>query len=80
MSELKITPEECLKQIPNRFYMTLAAAHRARELAYGATPTIEVQKKSDGKWVNKPSIVALMGISKGNIGLEVLHRRQNRRS
>lgn len=80
MSDLKITPEECLKKIPNRFYMTLAAAHRSRELVYGATPTVDVQKKSDGKWVNKPSVIALMEVAEGNIGLEVLHRRQHRRS
>ncbi len=75
-SDLKITPEVCLKKIPNRFYMTLAAAHRARELVYGATPTIQRTGKVD----NKAPVTALLEIAEGNIGLEVIHRRQGRRS
>ena len=29
----RVTVDDCLKRIPNRFQMTLAAAHRARQLA-----------------------------------------------
>ena len=31
----RITVDDCLEHIPNRFKMTLAATYRARELAQG---------------------------------------------
>ena len=31
----RITVEDCLEQVPNRFNLTLAATYRARELAQG---------------------------------------------
>ena len=34
----RVTVDDCLKRIPNRFQMTLAAAHRARQIANGSTP------------------------------------------
>jgi len=33
----RVTIDDCLKKIPNRFQMTLAATYRARQLANGAT-------------------------------------------
>jgi DNA-directed RNA polymerase subunit omega len=47
----RVTVDDCLKKIPNRFLMTLAAAHRARQLANGATPLVEGEK-------HKPTVVA----------------------
>ena len=38
----RITIEECLSYIPNRFELTLAAAYRARQLANGATHLVAV--------------------------------------
>lgn len=66
----RITVEDCLKQIPNRFQMTLAAAHRARQIANGATPLVEVDK-------DKPTVVALREMAAGKIGVEVLNRGQS---
>ena len=40
----RVTVDDCMKRIPNRFQMTLAAAHRARQLANGATPLVESDK------------------------------------
>ena len=37
----RITVEDCLNRIPNRFQMTLAATYRARQLANVATPHVE---------------------------------------
>ena len=49
--------------------MTLAAAHRARQLANGATPLVDGEK-------HKPTVVALKEMGAGKIGLEVLNRGQ----
>ncbi len=63
------TVDDCLKKIPNRFQMTLAAAHRARQLASGSTPLVEAER-------DKPTVIALRELASGKIGLEVLNRGQ----
>jgi DNA-directed RNA polymerase subunit omega len=65
----RVTVDDCLKRIPNRFQMTLAAAHRARQIANGATPLVEPEK-------DKPTVIALREIGLGKVGLEVLNRGQ----
>jgi DNA-directed RNA polymerase subunit omega len=65
----RVTVDDCLKRIPNRFQMTLAAAHRARQLASGATPLVDADR-------DKPTVVALREIASGLVGLEVLNRGQ----
>ena len=65
----RITVEDCLKKIPNRFQMTLAATYRARQLANGATPLVDAEK-------HKPTVVALKEMGAGKVGLEVLNRGQ----
>ena len=62
----RITIEDCLAKIPNRFELTLAATYRARMLAQGHTP------KVDSK--DKPTVTALREIAAGKIGLEMLRR------
>jgi DNA-directed RNA polymerase subunit omega len=52
----RITVEDCLKQIPNRFELALAATYRARQLAQGHTPKLENNK-------DKPTVVALREIA-----------------
>jgi DNA-directed RNA polymerase subunit omega len=37
----RVTVEDCVDKIPNRFELLLIAAHRARMLANGALPTVE---------------------------------------
>ena len=44
----RITVEDCLKQIPNRFELALAATYRARQLAQGHTPKIESRTTERG--------------------------------
>jgi DNA-directed RNA polymerase subunit omega len=68
----RITVEDCLKLIPNRFQLTLAATYRARQLTVGATPLIETEKY--GK--EKATVVALREIADGKVGVEVLNRSQ----
>ena len=65
----RVTVDDCLKKIPNRFQMTLAAAHRARQIANGATPLVDAEK-------DKPTVVALREMALGKVGLEVLNRGQ----
>ena len=63
----RITVEDCMQYIPNRFELTLAAAYRARQLANGAG--YMVAESND-----KPTVIALREISEGKIGLEILNR------
>lgn len=63
----RITVEDCMKHIPNRFELTLAAAYRARQIANGAG--YMVAESND-----KPTVIALREISEGKIGLEILNR------
>jgi DNA-directed RNA polymerase subunit omega len=62
----RITVEDCLEQIPNRFELALAAAYRARQLAQGATPKVDSR--------DKPTVVALREIASGEIGREMLRK------
>lgn len=62
----RITVEDCLEKIPNRFNLTLAATYRARELAQGHESRIE----SD----DKPTVTALREIAEGVTGLEMLRK------
>ncbi|NLC36355.1 MAG: DNA-directed RNA polymerase subunit omega [Alcaligenaceae bacterium] len=62
----RITVEDCLEKIPNRFQLTLAATYRARELAQGHEPRIESR--------NKPTVTALREIAQGLTGLEMLRK------
>jgi DNA-directed RNA polymerase subunit omega len=65
----RITIDDCLTHIPNRFELTLAAAYRARQLANGASYLVEESK-------DKPTVIALREISEGKVGLEILNRGQ----
>lgn len=59
----RITVEDCLEHVGNRFELVLEATKRARDIAIqGAEPMVE--------WENdKPTVVALREIAKG------LHRK-----
>lgn len=62
----RITVEDCLKKIPNRFQMVLTAAYRARQLSHGNTPMVDCK--------DKPAVMALREIAQGLIGVELLKR------
>ena len=65
----RITVNDCLEQIPNRFQLTLVAAFRSRQLANGAEPLIDTSDSND-----KPSVVALKEIAAGLIGADILNK------
>ena len=62
----RITVDDCLKKIPNRFQLTLAATYRARQLAQGGSPSVEGR--------DKPTVIALREIAGGKVGVEMLSR------
>jgi len=63
----RITVDDCLKKITNRFQLTLAATYRARQLAHGGSPLIEGTR-------DKPTVTALREIAAGKVGAEMLNR------
>jgi DNA-directed RNA polymerase subunit omega len=62
----RITVEDCLEKIPNRFELVLCATYRARMLSQGHTPKVESK--------NKPAVTALREIADGKIGTEMLRK------
>ena len=63
----RITVDDCLKIIPNRFEMTLAATFRARQIANGAQPMVEANR-------DKPTVIALRELAAGKYGPEILSK------
>ena len=62
----RITVEDALERIPNRFQLVLAATYRARMLSQGHAPKVET--------TNKPGVTALREIAAGQVGLEMLKK------
>ena len=55
----RITVEDCLKQIPNRYEMVKLAAKRVKQLAVeGREPTVDPED-------DKPTVIALREIAAG---------------
>ena len=61
----RITVQDCLEHIDNRFELVLAAARRARNVSLGAEA--RVPREND-----KPTVIALREIAEGVVGREVL--------
>jgi DNA-directed RNA polymerase subunit omega len=62
----RITIEDCLSKIPNRFQLTLAATYRARQLVQGHTAMVDAK--------DKPTVLALREIAAGKVGIEMLKK------
>ena len=65
----RITIEDCLARIPNRFQLTLSATYRARQLVQGHTAMVDAK--------DKPTVLALREIAAGKVGIEMLKRVPN---
>lgn len=63
----RVTVDDCMHNIPNRFQMTLAATYRARQITAGATPMVDADR-------DKPTVIALRELALGLYGMEVLNR------
>lgn len=55
----RITVEDCLEKIPNRFELVLLGARRAKQLLKGARPLVESG--------NKEVVAALREIAEGKV-------------
>lgn len=58
----RITVEDCLERIPNRFELVLLGARRAKQLLKGARPLVETD--------NKEVVAALREIGEGKVGMK----------
>ena len=63
----RITVDDCLARIPNRFQLTLAATYRARQLGAGASPLVEPNR-------DKATVIALREIGRASCRERVLYR------
>ena len=61
----RITVEDCLDNIDNIFEMVLVAAKRARRIAHGADPMVELEN-------DKPTVLALREIADGLVTPAIL--------
>lgn len=61
----RITVEDCLDNIDNIFEMVLVAAKRARRIAHGADPMVELEN-------DKPTVLALREIAEGHVTPAIL--------
>ena len=61
----RITVEDCLDNIDNIFEMVLVASKRARRIAHGAEPLVEIEN-------DKPTVLALREIAEGHITPAIL--------
>ncbi len=66
----RITVDDCLDNIPNRFQLTLVAAYRARQIANGSDPLVSGYAQKD-----KATVIALREIAAGKIGVELLEKK-----
>ncbi|KTD83042.1 DNA-directed RNA polymerase subunit omega [Legionella waltersii] len=62
----RVTVEDCLQHVKNRFELVMVATKRARQIAvHGEQPMVE--------WENdKPTVVALREIAEGHIRADIL--------
>ncbi len=62
----RITVEDCIERIGNRFELVLLATKRARQITRGATPLVEIEN-------DKPTVLALREIATGKIDSAILN-------
>jgi DNA-directed RNA polymerase subunit omega len=55
----RVTVEDCLEHVTNRFALTILAAERARQISKGGKPLIECD--------NKPAVTALREIADSKV-------------
>ena len=56
----RITVEDCLEHVENRFDLVLLASRRARQISQGADPLVEAEN-------DKPTVIALREIAENLI-------------
>jgi len=61
----RITVEDCLEHVDNRFQLVLVATKRARQLAKGSQPLVTIDN-------DKPTVIALREIADGLVTKAIL--------
>jgi DNA-directed RNA polymerase subunit omega len=61
----RVTIEDCLKQVPNRYILTILASKRVKQLVKGAQPLIDPEN-------HKPTVIALREIARGKVKPELI--------
>lgn len=64
----RVTVEDCLEFVDNRFELVMVASKRARQIATGGKEAL-VQEESD-----KPTVIALREIADGLVTPDMLNR------
>ncbi len=67
----RVTVEDCLEVIPNRFLLAMVAAKRSKQLYKGAEPMIE------NKANNKKVVVALREIAEHKVEFQIPTRKRS---
>lgn len=65
----RITVEDCLDEVGNRFELVLLATRRARQIARGAEPLVDELN-------DKATVIALREIAEGKITLEIMAEKE----
>ncbi len=65
----RITVEDCLQAVPNRFLLVMVATKRAKQLFKGAQPLVE------NKGNNRKIVLALREIAAGKVEFEIPTRK-----
>ena len=63
----RVTIEDCLEVVSNRFELVVMASRRARQLANGAPSTLEGDEQDD-----KPTVLALREIAARSIDMAMI--------
>ncbi|BEH09779.1 MULTISPECIES: DNA-directed RNA polymerase subunit omega [Geobacter] len=65
----RVTVEDCLDKVDNRFLLVMLASKRVKQLYKGARPLI------DNRGANKNVVISLREIATGKVGYELTSRR-----
>ena len=66
----RVTVEDCLENVANRFELVMVASKRSRQIATGGKEPM-VQEESD-----KPTVIALREIAEGFVTADILVRQE----
>ena len=68
----RITVEDCLEHVDNRFDLVLLAARRARQIAQGADPLVPAEN-------DKPTVIALREIAENLVSINTMDEMEAQR-
>jgi DNA-directed RNA polymerase subunit omega len=69
----RITVEDCLEHVDNRFDLVLLASRRARQISQGADPLVPAEN-------DKPTVIALREIAEGLVTAEGMDSMEAKRA